>query len=684
MEDQQGSNLHQEESQRKSPIFPLGAFLDGATAFPIVALEMLSGLLDFSPDALLLVDIMGTIVLLNTQLQVLFGYSQGELQGQPVEILVPERLRTLHVRQRLHYLSEPCARPMGIGLDLIGRRKDGGEIPLDVSLRPILVGQTLYIMSAVRDMTAQRLIEQERVQLAEYLRLQDRLINLSPDAILVRDPESHILSWNGGAEDLYGWKGSDALGQRSTDLLATRFPLPLETLFQSLEQEGKWSGDLIHRCRDGREVIVESRWALMRDNAGKPSAILEINRDVTERRRLEYLEQEARAEVKARLDVLQLILDRLSIGIFLVQGPQARLLLANRAATDLWGAEWKQNQSPEEFLAQHQVNFLTEDGWQLFPERSIINRVMTTGEPVLHYQVVMRRSDGVNLPVMLDAIPLDLFQTLPRLPAEMAKLLTSSERVVLVVYQDVTPLKEAEALKDQFISLATHELRTPVTVLAGYADLLLRQATRGKGAELDERQKDKLQAMKEATSQLVKLTEDLLDVTRVQAGQFQLQFRPTDLLALTRQTIEQLQATTERHRLSFFTSFASLRASVDALRIEQVLSNLLSNAIKYSPQGGPVEMRIERNAEKREACFSIRDTGMGIPQEQQAHIFGRFVRADNVRSARIPGTGLGLYLCRELIERHGGSIWFESREHVGSTFFFTLPYETSASIEQTL
>jgi signal transduction histidine kinase len=112
---------------------------------------------------------------------------------------------------------------------------------------------------------------------------------------------------------------------------------------------------------------------------------------------------------------------------------------------------------------------------------------------------------------------------------------------------------------------------------------------------------------------------------------------------------------------------------VDTFRIEQVLYNLLSNAIKYSPQSGPIEITIEENTEPHEAKFSIRDYGLGIPHEQQSHLFGRFFRADNVRVARIGGTGLGLYLCRELVERHGGRIWFESEEGIGTTFFFTLP-----------
>jgi PAS domain S-box-containing protein len=509
--------------------------------------------------------------------------------------------------------------------------------------------------------------------LTERLRLQCALINLAHDAILVRDPQDRIISWNRGAEHLYGWPEQEVIGQVAHRLLATTFPQPRETIEHLLEQEGQWRGDLIQTDRNGRQVIVESRWAVIRDTQGAPAAILEINRDVTERRRLEQLELEARAEAKARLDVLQLILDELPTGALLVRGLQARLIFANRAAIELWGAEWKQDQSMEDFLTQHALRLFSEDGRPIPQFDTAIRHAMTEGVVTHKRQQVIRRPDGTSLPILVSAIPLDAFSTLPHLPSAMAAVQGSSERVVLVVYEDVTALKQAEEIKDQFISLATHELRTPLTVIAGYIDMILRRARQGKEHELDEWQRNKLQEVKRATQQLEQLTKDLLDVSRVQAGQFQLQLRPTELVALTRQVIERLQTTTKRHQLSLQTALPRLWATVDAFRIEQVLSNLLSNAIKYSPQGGAIEVTLEEEIETREARFSIRDYGMGISRDQQALIFGRFVRADNVRTARISGTGLGLYLCRELVERHGGRIYFESSEGRGTTFFFSLP-----------
>jgi len=221
--------------------------------------------------------------------------------------------------------------------------------------------------------------------------------------------------------------------------------------------------------------------------------------------------------------------------------------------------------------------------------------------------------------------------------------------------------------------VAAHELRNPLAVLKGFAEMLVYQTARGKGSKLAAWQKEALEEIDEATSRLDKLTEDLLDVTRLQAGRLVLSREPTDLVALTMRMVTQRQMTTKQHIFTLDTEHSSLLVVVDRARVEQVLTNLLSNAIKYSPQGGPIELSLREEAEPHEALLSIRDRGIGIPVGQQARIFGRFVRAENARTSEITGTGLGLYLSRELVERHRGRLWFESTEGEGSTFFMTLP-----------
>ena len=632
-------------------------------------------LLDISPDALVIVNQTGTIVMANEQAATLFGYRREELQEQQLEMLLPEGLRAVHTTHREHYFTAPRRRSMGAGLQLFGRRKDGIEFPVDISLRPVLLGDEPLAIGAIRDMSEQQRAERERAQQVEQIRLQARLIDLAHDAIFIRDPIGRVIFWNKGAEELYGWSSQETIGRISKILLKTHFPVSLAAIEAQIERAGRWEGELTQSCRDGSVVVVESRWSPVRDAHGHPTAILEINRDITERHRLEQAAQAVHTETTARLSFLQQIIDALPSSIYLVYGADARLLLANHAARSIWGAAWPIDQPMQEFIATNGIGIFNAQGLPLALEDFATLRAVKQSETVLDHQESIRRPDGSTLPVLVNAVALGSPEglTVFKHETETATHSAPAESVALVVHQDVSALKEAEYLKDEFIGVATHELRNPLAVLKGFADMLVYQTARGKGAELSDWQREALGEIDQATARLDKLTEDLLDVTRLQAGRLTLSRTLTDLVALTRHMVAQWQMTTRRHTLSLDTTLSFLIVEVDRGRIEQVLSNLLGNAIKYSPQGGPIELTLREEVEPHIALLAIRDRGIGIPAGQQARIFGRFVRAENARASEITGTGLGLYLSRELVERHGGRLWFESSEGAGSTFFMTLP-----------
>ncbi len=626
----------------------------------------LAELLDLSPDALVIIDQTGTILQANEQAVTLFGYHHKELAGQSIEMLLPDRLQILHTTHRQHYFAAPHTRSMGLGLDLFGKRKDGREFPIDVSLRPIQLGEELLVIGALRDVSEQWRAQREQVQLAERIRLQGELLNLAHDAILMRDPLNRVIFWNTGAEALYGWTSPQALGRITHTLLHTRFPVDQAAIQEHLEREGSWEGELLHTCRDGHTVVVESRQAVLRDAHGQLSAIMEINRDITRRRELEQAARLAHSETVAHLSFLQQVLDALPSSVYLVSGEQARLLLANHASASLWGAAWPIDQSMEAFLAERRITLLDEQGHHLSPEQFATMRAVQHRETVLYQQETIHRADGSSLPVLVSALPLSARPATGQLAAQ-------DERVALVVHQDVSALKQAEYLKDEFIALAAHELRNPLAALKGFADMLVYQTARGKGPALASWQQEALAEIEQATSRLNKLTQDLLDVTRLQAGRLIVTRKPTELVDMIRHLVVQAQVSAQQHAITLQTPLSSLTVEVDRGRIEQVLSNLLSNAVKYSPQGGAIEVVLWEEPEPHALLLSVRDYGIGIPLGQQARIFGRFVRAENAREMEIAGTGLGLYLSRELLELHGGQLWFESTEGAGTTFFLKIP-----------
>ena len=241
--------------------------------------------------------------------------------------------------------------------------------------------------------------------------------------------------------------------------------------------------------------------------------------------------------------------------------------------------------------------------------------------------------------------------------------------------------EEAVRARDRFLSIAAHELKTPVTALKGTAQLLLRRQARG---QLDPtRLARTLAILNTSATRLAELTDDLLDVARIRTGHLPLAPRPTDLVALVREAMarasEQLGAT---QRLILESPGDPPAVAADAARVDQVLMNLLDNAMKYSPDGGAITVTVR--AEAGGVVTRVRDEGIGVPAGAAETIFAPFGRAANAVAGSLPGMGLGLYICHNIIERHGGWIRAESDgEERGTTFSFWLPVATATGQPET-
>jgi two-component system sensor histidine kinase VicK len=231
--------------------------------------------------------------------------------------------------------------------------------------------------------------------------------------------------------------------------------------------------------------------------------------------------------------------------------------------------------------------------------------------------------------------------------------------------------QEALKVKDQFLSIVSHELRTPLTTIKGYAQMLHRKLAE------DEETRRFAETIDAQTSKLGRLVDDLLDVTRFSRGQFELKRQHTDLRPILEDVATRFQLVTSHHTVVLDADGGPWEGDWDRDRLEQVLNNLVGNAIKYSPDGGVIT--IAARGDDRKVVVSVRDEGMGIPPEDQQHLFERFYRGDAERK-NIQGLGLGLYVTRRILEAHGGSISVQSEVGRGTEFTFTLPLQRQPAI----
>jgi PAS domain S-box-containing protein len=268
-----------------------------------------------------------------------------------------------------------------------------------------------------------------------------------------------------------------------------------------------------------------------------------------------------------------------------------------------------------------------------------------------------RRSDGSTFDVQV-----------------LANLVTDADGepfCMMASFIDITERKKIDQLKDEFIGLVSHELRTPLTVINGCLSTLLTEWDRLSPSEVQQLLKD---ALLESES-LSHLIENLLELSRARAQQLALYSELIDVRSLIRDTLTKIKRQDTTHR--FVSSIPDKLPPIngDPLRIERILYNLLDNAAKYSPSSSQIKILV--NAELDRLVISVSDRGRGLSSSEQARIFGPFQRLENSRPDQARGAGLGLMVCRRLVEAHGGEVWVESRKGKGSTFFFSLPFRNS-------
>ena len=479
------------------------------------------------------------------------------------------------------------------------------------------------------------------------------------EAVVVADADSgRIVLWNPAAEDLLGYPAAEALGLDVAVLVPEHLREAHRAGLGRYRQTGHGRlvdtgapAELLAVRRDGSEVPIELTLTPL-DAAGRRYALALI-RDLTERHRAE-------AEVRAGAESFAALFEAAGEGIVIHEG--GRHVAVNRALADMLGYE------PGELVGRH--------SWEVVApaSRETVRRHALAGYE-RPYEAVGLRKDGSTFPCEILGKPIRYRGC----PARLVTIRDISERrraeeALAAAVRERAAREAAEAAvrtRETFLLIAAHELKTPVTALLGAAQLLLRRQERG---ALDAGRLTRgLATIERAAGRLAALTGDLLDVSYLRTGELPLDRAPVDLVALAHEVADrtrELHGETHEIEIDAPVDFAPVAA--DAARLEQVLTNLLDNAVKYSPGGGAITVAVR--AEAGGVSLRVRDAGIGLPPGSEGAIFAPLGRAANAARRHLPGMGLGLYICRGIVERHGGRIWAESRgEGAGTTITVWLP-----------
>ena len=528
-------------------------------------------------------------------------------------------------------------------------------------------------------------------------RLAARTLDLLRDAVLVRGVGDGLIRyWNAGAEALYGWTKDEAVGEPADRLLRTVFPMPKAEIEAQVLASGAWEGELRHTGRDGDEIVVSSRWLVERDQRSRPTAVVQVDTDVTSRRRAEDALRRLALAVRAlteapfeRDHVLATVAGTVAQAL---RGTCVVWLLGDDAALAPTAAATPDGRPAASLREALAVVPPVSAGGQH-------GLVMSSGETLLLRppgpadQRIAAAPPGEGAPTDIGSFllaplrargqPLGTLGTW-REPAEPPHseherlLLSSLAAQVSLAIDDArryNEVQEAVHVRDEVLSSVVHDLRGPLTAIVAEARLLERWSAHPKVDR--ERLARGLRRIESSAMRLSGWIEELLDVARLEQGQ-PLTLRRTriDLLDLVKQTVADHQVTTGEHTVVVEEQpeTAELLGLFDGPRLRRVLDNLLGNAIKYSPAGGTVSVRLER-VERDDgawATLAVSDQGLGIPAQDQPHVFSRFHRGANV-VGRIEGTGIGLARAYQVVRQHGGDIELDSREGHGTTFTVWLP-----------
>ena len=515
------------------------------------------------------------------------------------------------------------------------------------TLRPLQgpSGEIQYVIVSGQDVTDQRQVEMALHSSEARYR---EVVENSLGFVFTCSLEGRLTSLNAFTAETLGYRVEALTGRFVSELLDASGLAAFQDCLLTLETKDEWQGALTLRRSDGvyRRIACRSRRMQL---PGERPFVLIHGTDVTEQ-----FEAEQALHVATRQR--ELILESVGDGIYGID-LEGRLTFINVAGANALGY------SPEQLVGRdlHEViHHSHADGTPYSKSTNPILQALRRGESIRMRDEVFWRHDGSSFPVEYSANPL---------------LEGGHISGVVVAFQDVSERRRLERMKDEFISTVSHELRTPLTSLRASLGLI----SSGTLDKRPEKQRQMLDMAIGNSDRLIRLVNDILDFEKVEKGKLALDRQPVETIDLLRRAADVAYTSASQAHITLRVDAGPAKILADEDRILQVLNELVANAMKFSApdttirlSAKPCTVSAGQSPQEAEVCFTVEDQGRGVAPEKLERIFDRFQQGDASDSRALGGTGLGLALCRSIVEQHGGRIWAESAVDKGATFYFTL------------
>ncbi|TAK36655.1 MAG: PAS domain S-box protein [Chloroflexota bacterium] len=620
--------------------------------------RMLDEVLSASADHIYVYDRAGRYIYVSLAGARALGFERTEMVGKtwrelgfPAEIMESFDVQ----REQVFATSQPV-------VGITGFPTTCGDRDYEYILTPIhsVDGSIVAVVCASRDITERKRAGEERERLLRETETQRRLFQMvidnAPAGIAVLDGREFRVKW---CNQVYRefleepYRGMDLTGLRLQEFIPRAEENGLADIFRQVAATGQPHIDPEWKGTGFARGITYWNWVLLPlapEGGGIPDLMvlaIEITEQVVSRKKIEEIAEIA----QQRAAQLETILDNMVDAVYVCDA-KGRVILLNKAVSRLLGARSAEDLrgSFQRLLERFKLRHI--DGRPMEIEELPQSRALMGETVIQDDEILSNLTTRRDVYIRVSASPI------------------RDERGAVIgavsVVRDVTELIELDQLKDQFILVAAHELKTPVTGIKGFAQLLLQREHEG----ISPLGLKALQAIDRQANRITGLVNDLLDISQLQTGQLELAIESIDLPALVQEVIDRIALTTARHRIQVIQA-EPVVVQGDRVRLDEVVANLLDNAIRYSPKGGEIDVAIART--EHEAVVSVADQGVGIPIDKQARIFQRFYRAHTGTPYDYGGMGVDLYISKEIITRHGGRLWFHSKEGEGSTFSLALP-----------